>query len=155
MMQPMIGLGVTLVFAAFVPSAPDDDLDRALRVVTAPEKLEEGVDFEYTQEGLQLIYDAICYTQSSLRCSNQSMPCKYLSVGAACVYCDGAGGSFFATHGFCVPHPSDTCLVNPAGQTKCGKQKRSTCAGVAPNLTCATVMPTSNKDCHFKECTGG
>ena len=34
-----------------------------------------------------------------------------------------------------------------------GKQRRSSCSGVASNLSCGTVTIPSTRDCDLKECT--
>ena len=142
-------LGSTLGLA---PS-PDDDLDRAIRAVMAWDEMVEGVDYVNTELG-QLLPGLTCYTAANLRCMDNDMHCKYVAAGTICVYCDGSGGMWMATNGLCVQNPNDNCLVNPAGnQTKCGKQRRSTCTGVAPNQACPTVATPSNKDCFVKECT--
>lgn len=147
----------TLIFisgSALSPRA--DEVDLALRAVTVMDKLEEGVDFQTVQTGggpTQSMQDMVCFVATSLRCTDQNMVCKFLPVGAFCTSCDGAGGMFIATNVFCIPSPGDTCLVNPAGQTSCGKQRRSRCNGTTAPGMCSSVATASTSDCHVKECT--
>lgn len=132
-----------------------DDLAMALRPVTPISELEEGVDYTIVMEagGPQvLLADSSCFTASNLRCHDQAMHCAYVLAGATCVYCDGSGGAWTATNGICVQNPSSACLVNPAGQTGCGRQRRSTCGAAPGGLTCTTV-PTFGSSCALKECT--
>lgn len=149
----------TLFVAAFTSLAmaaptPDDDLDRALRSVDSWDLLTEGVDYEYTNIGL-VMPGLTCYTAPNLRCMDTDMHCHYMAAGKICIYCDGSGGMWMATNGLCVQDPNSTgCLVNPAGNTSsCGKQRRSSCTGVAPNLSCPTVTTASTRNCYVKECT--
>jgi len=146
-----------LIGAATMPvCAPEDDLDRALRAMSDLSTLTEGVDYEVDQvSGAVLLYGNSCFTQSNLRCIDQAMPCKHVGTGGQCIYCDGTGGMFMATNGFCTPDTGINCLVNPAGQTGCGKQRRSTCAGGTPTGggTCTTVATPSTANCNIKECT--
>jgi len=144
-----------VLFGLASSMAPEDDLDRALRSVTAFEYLVEGEDWywENSSEGpIQILPGLVCYTQSNLRCTSQSMHCKYVDPGTVCIYCDGAGGMFIAMNGFCVQESGSFCTVTPGSQSLCGKQRRSSCAGIVPNLLCTTVATPSIKDCHVKEC---
>lgn len=151
---PIVAIAFTL---ALLPS-PQDELDIALRQVTTWSHLEEGIDYEVDMSGpTPAVYlsDSTCFTASNLRCHDQAMHCKYVAAGTVCVYCDGtgSGGAWTATNGICVQNPGDSCLVNPAGQGACGKQRRSTCAGPAGALPCTAVAVQSRKDCEPKECT--
>ena len=146
----------TLIFisgSALSPRA--DEVDLALRAVTAMDKLEEGIDdvvVDTSGGPVQVLQDMTRHVATKLRCVDQSMMCKYASSTTFCTYCDGQGGMFIATNGFCVPKSGEQCQVNPAGQTLCGKQRRSNCSGATPNV-CVTVTTVSTTDCHIKECT--
>jgi len=138
---------------AMAAPTPDDDLDGVLRSVDSWDLLKEGVDYEYTDIGI-VLQGLTCYTASSLRCIDQDMHCRYVAAGTVCTYCDGTGGMWIASNGICVQDPNGVgCTVNPAGGGKCGKQRRSSCIGVAPNLSCGTVTIPSTRDCDLKECT--
>lgn len=159
MLGHLISAAIVSASAMMPVCAPDDDLDRALRVVTSLDELVEGVDFTYVVIGgveYVSLTDEACYTQHNLRCTDQKLPCAYLAATTVCVYCDGLSGGFAwtATNGLCTTSTSSSCTVNPGGITNaCGKQRRSTCGGAPGSLTCTTVGTASNKDCKPKECT--
>ena len=71
----------TLIFiSGSALSSRADEVDLALRAVTAMDKLEEGIDdvvVDTSGGPVQVLQDMTCHVATNLRCVDQSMMCKY------------------------------------------------------------------------------